>query len=96
MTITTPTSSIATNFSQTLSLFPKISITTKKVCQIALVTLAAYGIENLPVTSAGIWSGIGTAVVCIGGGLLFPASAFWGAAPCYEATLWATANPLIP
>jgi hypothetical protein len=33
---------------------------------------------------------------CVGAGILFPANLFWAAAPCYELTMIATANPLLP
>lgn len=68
----------------------------KKVSKVALGALAMMAIANVPTASAGIFSGIATLVGCVGLGVAFPANLVFAAAPCYELTLLATANPLIP
>ena len=66
------------------------------VTKLALSVFTIYAIASVPTASAGIFSGLITLGGCVGAGILFPASLFWTAAPCYELTILATANPLLP
>lgn len=68
----------------------------KNVTKIALPTIALVGAVIISKAEAGWLSGIGVGVGCVGMGVLFPQSLFWSAAPCYEAAMWATVNPLLP
>jgi hypothetical protein len=74
--------------------FPTLSAS--KASKVALIAFATYAISNVPVASAGLFSGLVTLGGCVGAGILFPANLFWAAAPCYELTMLATANPLLP
>ena len=66
------------------------------VSKIALPAIALIGASYLPGTDAGLFSGLAVGVACFGAGAAFPGNLFWAAAPCYEAAMIATANPLLP
>lgn len=68
----------------------------KNIAKIVLPAIALAGMGALPVADAGIFSGIAVAAGCVGMGVIFPASLFWSAAPCYDVAMLATVNPLIP
>lgn len=68
----------------------------KKITKIALPAIALVAVSCLPVVEGGIYSGVLAGGTCVIAGFLWPTSLFWAAAPCYEAAMWATANPLIP
>lgn len=80
---------------------PKVHLSTpsqmiSKATKIALPVIALVAASHLSGVDAGIFSGVVVGLGCVGAGVVFPASLFWGAAPCYEAAMLATANPLIP
>ena len=80
---------------------PKISMPTPQrilnnVSKIALPAIALATALYLPGADAGIFSGVIVGLGCVGAGIVCPASLFWAAAPCYDAAMLATINPLLP
>jgi hypothetical protein len=90
--MTTGQKTISAPYNQPISSNRTIS----KIRTLALCALTIYTIANVPTASAGIISGLVTLGGCVGAGILFPASLFWAAAPCYDLTMVATINPMLP